>query len=342
MTRIARGLAAGLIGAALAAGAAAAQDRVLRADTSGQGSVPAIMMVTLGELLQEKTDLRLQISTGKAGTRSAVDGAKGNVDVFSSAPTITHYMQTRTLMFAKMDGAPELATHIRSIVNYPFGAYHAVTWAESGIESLKDVKGKRLFVGPPGGAAVRSATAMIEAEAGYRMDEDYQTAKLDWNAGFQAFQDRQVDVYFMPSAAPAAQFQQLAALGKIRFLGLSDEAANSPMIQDVISVVGRTIEELPADIYGPNQVNETPVKTLGTWGVLDVGAHVDDETAYLITKTFWENIERFYEASVPLKAITRETGIKYLASPLHPGAYRYYKEAGFDIPAAAVPPGAAQ
>ncbi|WP_339947135.1 TAXI family TRAP transporter solute-binding subunit [uncultured Albimonas sp.] len=342
MNRIVRGFAAGLVGAAFAAGAGSAQETVLRADTSGQGSVPAIMMVTLGEVLQDQTPYRLQISTGKAGTRSAVDGAKGNVDVFSSAPTITHYMKTQTLMFAKMDDAPELATHIRSIVNYPFGAYHAVTWADSGIESLKDVKGKRLFVGPPGGAAVRSSVSMIEAETGYKMGEDYDTAKLDWNAGFQAFQDRQVDVYFMPSAAPAAQFQQLAAMGEIRFLGLSDEAANSDLIKEVISVVGRTIEELPPGIYGPNQVNETPVKTLGTWGVLDVGAHVDEETAYQITKAFWDNIDRFHEASVPLKSITRETGIKYLASPLHPGAYRYYKEAGFDIPPGAVPPEVSQ
>ncbi len=342
MTAYIRRLAAGALLAAAAAGAPQAQEKVLRADTSGQGSVAAIMMVTLGEVVQEQTPYRLQISTGKAGTRSAVDGAMGNVDIFSSAPTITTYMKNKELMYAEMDQAPELATHIRSIVNYPFGAYHAVTWADSGIESLKDVKGRRIFVGPPGGAAVRSATAMIEAETGYVAGKDYETAKLDWNGGFQAFQDRQVDVYFSPSAAPAAQFQQLAATGKIRFLGMSDEAVRSDLIQDVIKVVGRTIEELPPDIYGPNQVNDKPVKTLGTWGVVDVGAHLDDEAAYQITKAFWENIDRFYEASVPLRAITRETGIKYLASPLHPGAYRYYVEAGFDIPESAIPPEAAK
>lgn len=330
--------AAGLMLAVGAMGAAHAQSNVLRADTAGQGSVAAIMMVTLGEVVQEDTPYRLQISTGKAGTRSAVDGAKGNVDIWSSAPTITHYLQTQTIMFANMAEAPELAKNIRSIVNYPFGAYHAVTWANSGIETLHDIKGKRLFVGPPGGAAVRSSTSMIKAETGFEAGTDYQAAQLDWNGGFQAFQDRQVDVYFSPSAAPAAQFQQLAAMGKIRFLGMSEEAVNSELIQNVIKDVGRTIEPLPAGIYGPNQVNETDVLTLGTWGVVDAAAHVDEEIIYEITKAFWENIDRFYEASVPLKAITRETGIKYLVSPLHPGAYRYYKEAGFDIPENAIPP----
>lgn len=334
---IRKGLAAAAL-VALASGPALAQGKVLRADTQGAGSTPAVLMVALAELVQKHTDMRLQVSTGKPATRSAVDAARGDVQIFAGAAPVSHYMLTQTQMYAEMADAKELASRIRSIVNFPSGAYHIVVWEKSGIRTMEDLKGKKLFIGPPGSSAVRSCTAMLQAVGGFEPNKDYTTANLDWTGGFQAFQDGEVDAYFSPSAMPAAQFQQLASTGKIRFLTLSEDAINSPQIQDVLSVPGRTVETLPKGLYGENQMNEDDVKAIGTWGSIDTTTAVDEETIYQITKTFWEHIDSVHAASKALELITPENAYKYMATPLHPGALRYYREIGWDVPDALVPP----
>lgn len=332
-------LKAGTVGLALVmASASTAQEKVLRADTIGAGSVPAIMMVTLTELVQKNTDMRFQVSTGKPATRSAVDAANGQVQIYSGAPTVSYYLQNQISMYKEMDNAAELANRIRSIVNFPFGTYHVVVWEDSDIKEMKDLVGKRLFIGPPGSAAVRTSTAMLEAVGNFKAGEDYTTANLDWTGGLQAFQDRDVAAYFMPSAVPAAQFQQLASMGKIRFLGLSDKVIASDKIQALLQFPGRAIETLEVGTYGPNQMNEEAILSIGTWGSLDTTTAMDEDAIYQITKVFWDNIDSFYAASKALEIITPETAFTYMATPLHAGAVRYYREAGYDIPANLIPP----
>ena len=64
---------------------------------------------------------------------------------------------------------------------------------------------------------------------------------------------------------------------------------------------------------------------------------VDEEAVYKVTKAFWENIGDIHKTAVFLKQVTKETAFTSVNVPLHKGAYRYYKEAGFNIPENIIP-----
>ncbi|MBU4275891.1 MAG: TAXI family TRAP transporter solute-binding subunit [Proteobacteria bacterium] len=331
-----------LLGLALALSgvtpALAAKEVVLRGETLGAGSVPAILLLRLSGLVKKNNGYRIQIATGQAITKVAIKAAMGKVDLMTSAPSVSYYMKNQIFMYKKIKDSKELVKNIRSIVNYPFGVYHLVVWDDSGIKNIAELKGKRLFVGPPGSSAGRTTTAMLKATADLEPGIGYSPVKLGWNGGFQAFQDRQAAFYAVPTPIPSAKIQQLAAIDNIRFLGISEKTVQNPLIQKILEVPGRAVSYIPVGAYGKKQANTEPVMTIASWGVLDTNKFVSAEIIYNITKTFWENIDQIYEASPGLKAITKETGIKYLATPLHIGAYRYYKEAGFNIPENAIPP----
>src|SRR3546814_20203135 len=90
------------------------------------------------------------------------------MDFFMSSPTVHAMMMQGTAMYAKITDAKELSTKLRGVFNFPLGYYHIVVYADSGITRLQDVKGKRVFLGPPGGGATVNMAQMLEIVTGYK------------------------------------------------------------------------------------------------------------------------------------------------------------------------------
>ncbi len=333
-------MAAGISAAVLLASQNAfAQSQVqLRAHTGSPGSSAFTFSTTMQSVIQRNLPYRVNMTVGQTSTRSTLDAARGQVDLYISAPAINHYMKTGTAMFANMSNAPELFEKVRAVLNFPLGPYHVITYEDTGIKSLYDIRGKRVFLGPPGGAATLVALAIVEGATGYKPGRDFEQARMDWASGNQAFQDRQVDLAILPTELPSASISQYALLGRIRLIGLPDESFETEAMKSVLSVPGRTIEEIPPGIYGRNQVNTEPVKAVGSW--VGIGTHVgvSEEVIYNITKAIFENINVFHEAAEFMKAITLETALREVNAPLHIGALRYYREAGVEVPDHLIPP----
>ncbi|MFV0476134.1 MAG: TAXI family TRAP transporter solute-binding subunit [Pikeienuella sp.] len=329
--------------AALAAAAvfpAHAQTTNLRVHTTNPGSSAFTFTTTMQKIAQRELPVKMNVTSGMTSTRSTLDAARGQVDFFISSPAINYFMANKTAMYSEMENAPELFKNVRAVVNFPLGPYHIITYADSGIASLEDIKGKRVFLGPPGGAATRVALLILESATGYKPDQDYELSKLDWSSGNQAFQDRQVDLAIIPTELPSASIQQFALLGEIRLIGISEEAFSRGPLEQWLTqgVPGRVVVEIPPDIYGDNQVNEEPIKALGSWVGIGTQVKEDEEIVYQLTKAIFENIGEFHETADWMKAITLETAIMNMYAPLHPGALRYYREAGLEIPENLIPP----
>lgn len=335
-----RRTALALAAAAVAAAAlpAAAQTANLRVHTGNPGSSSFAYTTTFQRIAQRDLPVRFNVTSGMTSTRSTLDAARGQVDLYISAPAINHFMKTGTAMYADMADAPQLFENVRSLINFPLGPYHIITYADSGIETLDDIKGKRVFAGPPGGAATTVGLAIIRAVTGLVEDQDYELAKLDWNSGNQAFQDRQVDLAIIPTELPSGSIQQFALLSQIRFLGIPPEAFEVAPLSDMIALPGRTIEEIPVGIYGPNQVNDAPVLAVGSWVGIGVNKALDEQLVHDLTRVTIENLAEFHEAAEWMRTITPETALANMNAPLHPGALRYYREIGVEVPDDLVPP----
>jgi uncharacterized protein len=223
-------------------------------------------------------------------------------------------------------------------VSYPLGAYQFVVYEESGIKSLDDLKGKRIFIGPRGGQAFTSATTLLEAVTGYKPNEDYDVAFYDWSTAIQAFQDRQIDAYVGPNTLPYSQLSQIALSDKIRLLGVPQAALEKPEVKRLFSQPGKLLETVPADVYGANQTNEDVTYALGAYVGLGTHTGVDDEAVYNVTKAMFENLSALQQTASWMKAITPDNALRQMVTPLHTGAYRYYREAGLEIPQELIPP----
>jgi TRAP transporter TAXI family solute receptor len=264
-----------------------------------------------------------------AATKHALDTAKGKVDFYMSSPILHYLMSNQLAMYKKIKGIKELSTNLRTIFNFPMGVYHCVVYADSGMKTMQDIKGKRVFVGPPGSATRRTVVQLIEAVTGYKAGTDYTTVKLGWDAAAQSFQDGNLDVYFNPTNAPSPAISQMALTKKIRLLGIpKGDLENNDDITALIKRPGFRVTQIKPNTYGENQVNTDDVYTLAVTVGISTNKNVPEDTIYKMTKTFWENITAQYDNTPWLSNISVDKALVDLNMPLHPGAERYYREIG--------------
>nr|WP_067292079.1 TAXI family TRAP transporter solute-binding subunit [Marinobacterium profundum] len=316
----------------LATPSAAAQN--MRMSTLGPGTSPYVVMNTFANIINEKLpEYSIQVNATGAATRHAVETAMGKSQFFMSSPNLHHLMQTETGPFSKAKGVGKQSEKLRALFNFSMGYYHIATFADSGINDFEDLKGKRVFLGPPGGVAYQTSRMIIEAMTGFKADEDYTVVGLGWDAAAQSFQDGHIDVYFNPTLPPSPVMSQVVLTNSIRLLSLPLDTSNNPGLQALLKRPGYGLGTIAAGTYGENQLTPGDINTVGVTVGIVTNQDLSEETAYKMTKTFWENIGERAQQTKMLRNITLENALVDLNIPLHPGAERYYREVKLDIPA---------
>jgi TRAP transporter TAXI family solute receptor len=197
---------------------------------------------------------------------------------------------------------------------------------------------QKIFTGPPSGAAAVMAESFIRAMTGFEPNKEYTAVRLNWGSGQQAMRDGQLDAYVRPMTVPSAMMEELVGIRPVRLLEVTSKVASSPGFQKMTSVPGRGIGQLPADTY-KGVVNNRKALTLPSFGLTQVaGAHVSDDVIYKITKGYFDNIEEIHKANPWLVNMSRENPFAVLNMPLHPGAYKYFREIGVKVPMRLMPP----
>lgn len=304
-----------------------------RLATLGPGSSPYLVMSTFAQIVNKKLpDSEIQVNATGAATQHAIEAANGKLDFFMWSASVHQFMGEGKAMYAKIPDAPELSKKLRAVFSFPLGLYHIVTYADSGIETLEDIKGKRVFLGPPGGGATIIMQRTVEGATGLKAGEDFEQVTVGWEAAAQSFQDGRIDVYINPTIAPSPVIEQMALSREIRLLGITDEHMTKDAVKAIVGRPGGVVGEIAAGTYGDNQVNEGAVQTIGSIVGVGAGQHVDQEAVYNITKAFWEGVGEERENTPWLRRVLIENAFRELNLPLHPGAARYYKEIGMTIP----------
>ncbi|SDI55477.1 TAXI family TRAP transporter solute-binding subunit [Natribacillus halophilus] len=188
--------------------------------------------------------------------------------------------------------------------------------ADEGIESIEDLEGERVNVGPPGSASHAASEMILEANG---LEEgDYEAYEEGFGDGASMLQDGNVDATFGLLGLPAANIEELATQQDIDLLGIDDEVlddieANSEY--ERITIESDAYDFLEEDIEG-----------IAAYAVL-IGSldDVDEDTAYEIVEGLYENADDVSHAQA--EHMTMEDimlGSEDL--PLHPGAEQYFEE----------------
>ncbi|MBN9653952.1 TAXI family TRAP transporter solute-binding subunit [Halobacillus sp. GSS1] len=198
-------------------------------------------------------------------------------------------------------------------------ALQVVTLDSTGIESIEDLKGKKVAVGPPGGATREAAEMVLSA---YGIEEgDYEAFEEGFGDAKSKLQNNTIDASFAVVGVPSSTTDELeAATGEVKFLNIEGDA-----LEEVTSnsqYEAYTVEP------GTYEWQEEPVETITALALLlGSTSQVSEDLAYEMTKTLYENAGDMSIAQA--KLITQDsalTGAQEL--PLHPGSEKYFKEAG--------------
>ncbi|MDO6585850.1 TAXI family TRAP transporter solute-binding subunit [Salipiger sp. 1_MG-2023] len=324
--------AAAATGVAMLPHAAMAKE-LLRMSTLGPGTSPNLVMTTFANIInRELPDYEIQLNATGAATRHVLEVAMGKTALCMSSPALHALMASQRAMFEKMDKAPELAKKLRTVLNFPMGVYHIAVYENSGIKTLEDVRGKRVFLGPPGSAAYATMQLLFDELTGLEAGTDYEAVKLGWDAAAASFQDGNLDVYCNPTNAPSPVLTQIAVTNPIRFLGIPEDRLDSEGVKALANRPGFGLGTLPAGVYGDNQQNETDVTTLRVTVGIVANENADEQMIYEMTRTFFAGVAEMGESAPWLRAITPQAAVVDLNMPLHPGALRALEELGVSIP----------
>ncbi len=321
-----RNFTTAMAAALLLAGAAHAEDVKLRMATIAPNLGAAISMATFANVVNDNLDgVEIEVSGGGAATLHMMEVARGNLEMSMTSPVVYNLMSAGAAMYANEPEAPELAKNLRLLMWYPYGAYHFAVRADSDIELLDDIEGASVFLGPQGGGAYNAARGWVAATTGLVAGEDYDAITANWQTGYQAFLDGKIDVYVNGCLDPCGQFIQFTETENVRFIG--PESHEGEAVDKFLGQF-RYLAEVPAGMYD-GQTNDSAVMSFDTAVGIGVRADLDEETVYRITRTFWENLDQVTSDAPWAKALNVEFGAsKRGLMELHPGAVRYYREAG--------------
>ncbi len=308
---------------------------IFRGETAGVGDPVHAMFVAFANQAM-KADVEIQVNAGQTLTRSMLSGARGEIEFFSSVPSLVGLMANGTRMYETVDDASEVAGNLRSVLGFEAGAYHPVTLAGSGIETWEDIEGKTVFTGPPAGSASATSEAIIRIITGFEPGEDYEAVRLSWGEGYAALADGNIDMMVRPAEIGSANIERFGLSGEFRLLSIPDNVVNGDEMQALFGRPGRGMIQFAGDIY-KGQLTEGDITALSFTQFIGTHAGVSDDAVYAATKSFWDNLDEVHATAFFLQAVTPETAFTAVNVPLHPGALRYYEEAGFDIPDALRP-----
>lgn len=197
---------------------------------------------------------------------------------------------------------------------------HVVALADSGIKSIEDLEGKRVSVGSPNSGTEVIAVRALEA-AGIDPAAGIERAQLGVDESVDAIRDGSIDAFFWSGGIPTGAVTDLATTDKIVLLPTTDQLGT---LQDKYGDVYQQAT-IPAGTY---EGFDQEVGSIIVPNYLVVNESMDEETAYNVTKLLFEQKEALAQAHPEAKNLDVNKAPEVTPLELHPGAQRYYDEAG--------------
>lgn len=196
-----------------------------------------------------------------------------------------------------------------------------VAAVDSGVKDIRDLKGKSVNIGNPGSGQRQNSIDALEA-VGIDVEKDIHAESVKASEAPGLLQDGRIDAFFYTVGHPNGAIKEATSgARKVRFVtisGIEKLLAQYPYY---------TKSTIPIAQY-PGAQNETDTETFGVKATLITSANVPDDVVYAITKEVFDNLEDFKKLHPAYSQLTRESMLEGLSAPIHPGAMKYYQEAG--------------
>jgi len=303
----------------MASGLALGQTRMLSIGSGNTGGVYYPLAGGLAQVLSRHVpgwQVTAEVTGGSIDNLKLVGGARADIGFSMADAAWDAYSGNDRFSGRKLP--------LRALVVLYPNRMHAVTVEGTGIASIRDLDGKRVSLGSPGGATEVWAMRILEA---YGLKDRIKRERLSVNESVNAIKDRKIDAFFWGGGVPTAAVTDLAATPgvKIRLLDHGEMA-------DVLNkrygpLYSRSA--IPKSAY-PGMVKE--VTNVNVWNILFVNAAMPDDVAYAIVRTLFDRRADMIAVHKEFAALSLDyqtTGAA--AIPFHPGAVRFFAEKGLKL-----------
>ena len=319
LTKTRLALSALVIGAAVFGGSAIAQQPVnIAIATGGTGGVYYPMGGGMANVLSKHLP-------GMQATARVTGGSVDNLKLVGTGQSEVAFSMVDAARDALLgeDKFKGNKIELRTLmVLYP-NRMHVVTVDGKGIEKMSDLKGKRVSTGSPGSATEVMAFRVIEA-AGLDRDKDLRRERLGVAESTNALKDGKIDAYFWVGGLPTAAVTDLGATPGVKLKLVDHDEVVEKMNAKYGGIYSAGV--IPAKTY-PGQDKDNKISVVQNILVADV--KLPEKTVYDIVKTLYERRDEIAMAHGEAKAIALDTqNIKNTTIPWHPGAEKYFREAG--------------
>ena len=251
---------------------------------------------------------------GTKGSQANIRGlAKGDLQLALSNSAISYFA-------FRGESSWDQKYDIRAVVTMAPNVAMFVTKADSGIKSIADLKGKRVVIGPAG-AGFEMFVGPILEEHGVKL-ADIDKVNAPQGPAVDMLSDGAADAAFLGGAVPAAAISQACASYETSFVPFDPEVRQRLIDKypffHAITIPGGTYQGHEEPFDGLN---------VGSMHVI-TAASTDEELVYQLTKTTWENRADIVKKHGAGKAINEKNAARYTGTEFHPGAVKFYKEAG--------------
>lgn len=261
------------------------------------------------------------------GTRCSIEASPGsvhNVRAVASGDFDFGIVQSDVLQRAysgKGAFEAEPVKKVRSLFSLHYEAFTVVARAGSGIATLEDLKGKRVNVGNPG-SGQRSVVEAMRLAANWPATVFSKELQLTSRAQSRALCSDQVDAIVFMAGHPNASIRE-ALLGCDSYL-VPVEGPSADALMSQSDYLDYTVIE--GDLYGARGES---VPSFGGLATVIVSQDMSDELAYQIVKTVVENLDQLAQQHDALADLNpTRMAERGLTAPLHPGALKYFQDAG--------------
>lgn len=192
---------------------------------------------------------------------------------------------------------------------------------DSGIKNIQDTKGKKINIGNPGSGQRQNSIDALEA-VGINYEKDIKAESIKASEAASLLQDGRIDAFFYTVGHPNGSIKE--ATSGARKVRIAD-------ITGIDALLAKYPYYAPAIIQisnYPGAVNDKDVQTFGVKATFVTSAKVPDNVVYAITKEVFDNFDEFKKLHPAYATLTKENMLQGLSAPIHPGAMKYYKEAG--------------
>ncbi|MEC7816235.1 MAG: TAXI family TRAP transporter solute-binding subunit [Pseudomonadota bacterium] len=210
---------------------------------------------------------------------------------------------------------------LRAVFSLHPEPFTVVASKSSGIKTFEDLEGKRVSVGNPGSGQRATAEVLMD-EMGWTLDKFSLAAEIKAAEQSQALCDGNIDAFFYTVGHPSGAIKEATTSCDSVIVSV-DNAATESLISENPYYRKAVI---PGGMY---RGSDEDVTTFGVAATFVSSTDVPDDVVYEVVKAVFENFDSFKRLHPAFANLQKEEMVSdALSAPLHPGAAKYYREAG--------------